>query len=473
MINFSASYTDQYQLAMAQVYFKGGQKDNQAIFDYFFRKLPFQGGYAIFAGLEHLLETLEDISFSEEDLKFLKKQGFDEEFIAFLKDFRFNGKIHSVKEGDVIFPNCPVLQVEANIIEAQLVETILLNFLNFQTLIATKASRIHLVSQGKTLMDFGLRRAQGPGGYFAARAAIIGGFNGTSNVIAGKDFDIPVSGTMAHSFIQSFDDELSAFRHFAKERPTDCVLLVDTYNTLDSGIPNAVTVAKEMEERGHKLLAVRLDSGDLAYLAKKTRNLLDAAGLDYVKIAASNQLNEYVIKSILEQEGPIDIFGVGTNLVTGSPDAALDGVYKLSWSGGKPRIKISESITKTTLPHKKQVFRIKDEHGKCIGANAIGLHSETHVDTMYHPFEPTKHMALKNFTQEPLLKTVMNNGKMLVPKRTLAEIAAYSKERLSEVPIEYKRFDNPHVYKIGISEALLGERDTLVQEFRNKTQDRS
>lgn len=466
MINFTATYTDQYQLAMAQVYFKSGQKEDHAVFDYFFRKLPYQGGYAIFAGLELLLGILENLKFSKEDLEFLKEQHFDADFIDFLKDFRFRGRVRSVKEGDVVFPNRPVLQVEANIIEAQLVETIILNILNFQTLIATKASRIHLVARGRTLIDFGLRRAQGPGGYLASRAAVIGGFYATSNVVAGKDFDIPVSGTMAHSFIQSFDDELTAFRQFALERPQDCVLLVDTYNTLESGLPNAITVAKEMEKRGDRLLAVRLDSGDLAYLAKKTRQLLDDAGLHYVKIAASNQLDEYVIKSILEQEGPIDIFGVGTNLVTGSPDGALDGVYKLAWSGGKPRIKLSESITKTTLPHRKQVFRIKDNNGKCVGADAIGLYEETQIDTMYHPFEITKKMAIKGFVQEPLLETVMENGKVLVPKRSLSKIAEYSKQRLSELPIEYKRFDNPHIYKIGISEALRNERDDLIRESR-------
>src|SRR5690606_21281295 len=296
----------------------------------------------VFAGLEYLLDILGDLRFSKNDLEFMKRQNFDGDFIDFLEGFRFKGKIRSVREGDIVFPNLPVLQVEANIIEAQLVETILLNFLNFQTLIATKASRINLVSRDRALMDFGLRRAQGPGGYFATRASAIGGFTGTSNVVAGKDFGIPVSGTMAHSFIQSFDDELTAFRHFAKERSQDCVLLVDTYNTLESGVPNAIIVAKEMEKRGDKLSAVRLDSGDLAYLSKKTRAMLDEADLGYVKIAASNQLDEYVIKSILEQEGPIDIFGVGTNLVTANPDAALDGVYKLAWSDGKPRIKISE-----------------------------------------------------------------------------------------------------------------------------------
>ncbi len=466
MNNFSATYTDQYQLAMAQVYFNKGQKDTTAVFDYFFRDLPFDGGYAIFAGLEDLLEIISKLRFSENDIQYLKKQGFTNDFLEYLKDFRFSGTICSVQEGDVIFPTRPVLQVESNIIEAQLIETLLLNLLNFQTLVATKASRIRLVAGDATLLDFGLRRAQASGGYFASRAAIIGGFNGTSNVIAGHDFNIPVSGTMAHSFIQSYDSELEAFRDFAEGRPKNCVLLVDTYNTLKSGVPNAIKVAKEMEKRGEKLLAIRLDSGDLAYLAKESRRLLDDAGLEYVKIAASNQLDEYVIKSLLEQQAPIDVFGVGTNLVIGDPDGALDGVYKLASSGDKPRIKISESIVKITLPHKKQVYRVKDENGKCVGADVIGLREEESIDEMFHPFEPYKSMKIGKYQQEPLLKKVMDGGKMLLSKRSLADIADYSLERLSQLPIEYKRFNNPHIYKIGISKRMQEERDELIRSFK-------
>ena len=468
MINFSATYTDQYQLAMAQVYFKKGHRDHKAIFDYFFRELPFDGGYAIFSGLEDLLEIISNLEFSETDLEFLKKQGFEDDFLQYLKEFKFSGNIYSVQEGDVVFPTRPILQVEANIMEAQIIETILLNLLNFQTLIATKASRIRLVAGDAGLLDFGLRRAQATGGFFASKAAMIGGFNGTSNVVAGKEFGIPVSGTMAHSFIQSYDDELTAFRDFAEGRPEDCVLLVDTYNTLKSGVPNAITVAKEMESRGEKLLAIRLDSGDLSYFAKESRKMLDKEGLDYVKIAASNQLDEHVIKSLLEQQAPIDIFGVGTNLVTGDPDGALDGVYKLAWSHGKPRIKISESIVKITLPHKKQVFRIKDEQGKCIGADAIGLYHEKNISEMYHPFEPYKSMKLDKFHQEPLLQKVMEQGKVLIPKRNLKEIAEYSLKRLSELPIEYKRFNNPHIYKIGISPLLREEREKLINSSKEK-----
>lgn len=468
MNNFSAIYTDQYQLAMAQIYFNKGHKDHQAIFDYYFRKLPFNGGYAVFAGLEDLLTILSEIRFNEDDIAFLKTQGFEDKFLKYLKEFRFTGKIYSALEGDIVFPTRPILQVEANIIEAQIIETILLNLLNFQTLVATKASRIRLVAGDAGLLDFGLRRAQATGGYFATRAAMIGGFDGTSNVAAAKEFDIKVSGTMAHSFIQSYDDELEAFRDFAKGRPQDCVLLVDTYNTLKSGVPNAIKVAREMESRGDKLLAIRLDSGDLSYFAKESRKLLDDAGLDYVKIAASNQLDEYVIKSLLEQQAPIDIFGVGTNLVTGDPDGSLDGVYKLAYSNGQPRIKISESIFKVTLPHKKQVFRMKDDHGKCIGADAIGLYHEKRVEEMYHPFEPYKSMNLEKYHQEAILNKVMENGEVLIDKRNLKEISEYSLTRLSELPIEYKRFNNPHIYKIGISELLREEREKLIKSSKQK-----
>ncbi|MBT8319578.1 MAG: nicotinate phosphoribosyltransferase, partial [Gramella sp.] len=355
-----------------------------------------------------------------------------------------------------------------NIIEAQLIETILLNLLNFQTLIATKASRMRLVAGDAALMDFGLRRAQATGGYYASRAAVVGGFDATSNVLAGKKFGIPVSGTMAHSFVQSYDEELEAFRDFAEGRPDGCVLLVDTYNTLKSGIPNAITIAKEMESRGERLLAIRLDSGDLSYFAKQSRKLLDEAGLHYVKIAASNQLDEHVIKSLLEQQSPIDIFGVGTNLVTGDPDGALDGVYKLAYSNGKPRIKISESIVKITLPHKKQVFRMKDDQGKCIGADAIGLAEEDGITEMFHPYEPYKSMNLSKFHQEPLLQKVMEHGEVLIEKRSLKEISEYSAKRLAELPIEYKRFNNPHIYKIGISTALRDEREKLITAYKQK-----
>jgi len=466
MINYTATYTDKYQLNMSQVYFLKGQKTNKAIFDYFFRKLPFNGGYAIFAGLEDLLNTLESLRFDKRDLEFLKESGYHPDFISYLKKFKFNGNIYSSTEGDLVFPLCPVLQIEADIIEAQIIETILLNILNFQTLIATKASRMFQAAEGRLLIDFGLRRAQGAGGYSASRAAYIGGFNATSNVRAARDYGIPASGTMAHSFIESYDDELSAFSDFAEVQPSDCILLVDTYDTLKSGLPNAIKVAKKIEEKGFRLKGIRLDSGDLAYLAKESRKLLDQAGLGYVKIAVSNQLDEYIIKSLLEQGAPIDIFGVGTNLVTGFPDAALDGVYKLAYANGKPRIKLSENIGKITLPDRKQVFRITDDEGNFIGADAVTLESETDVEIMHHPLYPLKWLSIGNHIKEPLLHKVMENGARLHNRKTLMQIAHYNRDRMTKLPEEYKRFDNPHIYKVGISKILQTERDSLIKAYK-------
>lgn len=466
MIDFTATYTDQYQLTMAQVYFLKGHKDQRAVFDYFFRKLPFGGGYAVFAGLEDLLDVLEDLRFDKADLEYLKEQGLDPEFLRYLERFRFNGNVYASQEGDLVFPTRPVLQVEGSILETQIIETLLLNILNFQTLIATKASRMRWVAGDRRLVDFGLRRAHGPGGYYASRAAVIGGFDATSNVRAGRDYGIPVSGTMAHSFIESYDDELTAFRDFAEGRPDNCVLLVDTYDTLKSGLPNAIIVAKEMEKRGQKLRGIRLDSGDLAWLAKEGRKMLDGAGLDYVKIAASNQLDEYVIRSLLEQKAPIDMYGVGTSLVTGQPDAALDGVYKLVFAGGQPRIKLSETVTKITIPHMKQVYRMEKANGDWIGADVVALADEDNIKTMHHPFDPRKSQSVEKCRKEPLLETVMKEGVRTSAQRSLADIAGYARERLRLLPPEYKRFENPHIYRVGLSYGLKKERDALIETHR-------
>ena len=465
MLDISASYTDLYQLTMAQVYFKT-KPEGTAVFDYYFRNNPFAGGYTIFAGLENILDIIENLRFHDKDVDYLKTHGFENEFLEYLRNFKFQGSIYSVPEGDIVFPNRPILQVEGSILEVQIVETVLLNILNFQTLIATKANRIRYSAGNKILLDMGLRRAHATGGYFASRAAAVGGFDSTSNVKAAEDFGIPCSGTMAHSYIQSYMDELQAFRDFAEFRPINCVLLVDTYNTLKSGIPNAILVAKEMEEKRERLYGVRLDSGDLAYLAKKARKMLDDSGLEYVKIVASNQLDEYVIKSLNEQNAPIDIFGVGTNLVTGKPDAALDGVYKLSEYNGEPRIKLSENIIKVSLPSKKQVYRMIDENGMFYGADVIGLASEEKIPRMFHPFDVNKSLDLRDFKQEPLLKLVMKDGKITVPRKTIAEISAYTKKQLKLLPAEYQRFENPHTYKIGLSEKLKAQRDQLIAEHK-------
>lgn len=467
MHHFTATYTDLYQINMAQVYFQQGKHKQTAVFDYFFRKLPFKGGYAIFAGLDTLLDTLEDFRFSAEDIHYLEAQGLDAEFLAYLKDFKFQGRIFSTQEGDVVFPTRPLLQVEANMVEAQLIETILLNILNFQTLIATKASRIKKSAGEQMLLDFGMRRAQSTGAYFASRAAFIGGFEATSNVVAGRDFNIPISGTMAHSFIQSYDDELTAFRDFAQSHPNNTILLIDTYDTLKSGLPNAIKVGQEMKAKGQQLKGIRLDSGDLSYLAKKCRKALDEAGLEDVKIAVSNQLDEYVIRSLKDQNGPIDVFGVGTNLVIGSPDSALDGVYKLAFANGKPRIKLSENLAKLTMPHKKQVYRIRNSKGDLAGADAVTMREETDVNRMNHPFDVSKSLTFQDCSAEALLQPVMDNGKRLFPPKTLTEIKTYSRQRLSEFTEEFQRFENPHIYKIGISDRLLQERETLRNHYKN------
>lgn len=466
MIHYTGSYTDLYQLTMAQVYFRQGRHREPAVFDYFFRQLPFGNGYAVFAGLDNLLDILENWRFTDEDCRYLKVQGLAPDFVDHLREFQFTGSVRSLAEGQLAFPTEPILQVKAPMLEAQILETILLNVLNFQTLIATKASRMEQMARGNKLLDFGLRRSHGPAGYYASRAAVIGGFDATSHVRAGRDFDLPISGTMAHSFVQSYDSELEAFRQFAAERPHNCILLVDTYDTLHSGVPHAIQVAREMQKRGQQLQGIRLDSGDLAYLARKSRKMLDEAGLPEVKIAASNQLDEYVIRSLMEQNAPIDAFGVGTSLVTGQPDAALDGVYKLAQSGGKPRIKISENRAKVTLPGRKQVYRYYDAEGQLAGADAVSLAQESAPRQMHHPFEAGKQRSLAQHRSKALLEPVMENGRRITSPVSVREISQRRRENLAHLPPEYHRFENPHEYKIGLSPELLRQREELVQSHQ-------
>jgi nicotinate phosphoribosyltransferase len=468
MLSFSISgtYTDLYEITMAETYFLEGRKDDPACFDYFFRKLPYKGGYVVFAGLQDVLNILTDLHFTDEDILFLKELKFNPAFLDYLKAFRFRGNVYSCAEGETVFPNCLILRVEGNIFEAQMVETLLLNILNFESLVATKASRMKYVAGNSVLSDFGLRRAQGLGGIHATRASVIGGFESTSNVYAARLYGLPAAGTMAHSFIESYENELDAFRAFAKSRPNDCIFLVDTYDTLKSGVPNAITVAKEMERGGHRAKGIRLDSGDLAYLSKAARQMFDEAGLPYMKIAASNQLDEFVIKSLKEQGALIDIFGVGTRLVTGQPDAALDGVYKLSMASGKPRLKLSETFEKTTLPGIKKVSRVIDQNGMFFGADAIALLDEGKTNSIYHPFETEKSLSIENYEHQPLLQKVMEKGKIMQASPSLKDIAAYAKQRLSLLPQEFNRFVNPHVYKVGISKELLHLRDELRTHYK-------
>lgn len=459
-------YTDFYEFTMAQAFFLTGKHKVHAAFDYFYRKNPFGGGYVVYAGLQDLLELLEDYSFSQEQIEYLEKQGLKKEFLEYLKDFKFQGSVWSMKEGEVVFPHEPIVRVEGNIVETQLIETLLLNILNYESLIATKASRIKHAAGGRRVVDFGLRRAQGFGGIQASRAAIIGGVDATSNVYAAYRDALEVTGTQAHSWIQCFDDELNAFRKFAEIFPNKCFLLVDTYNTLESGVPHAITVAGEMEKKGHRLSGIRLDSGDLAYLSKKARMMLDDSNLPYVKIVASNQLDEYVIRSLIEQEAPIDAFGVGTRLVTAHDSPALDGVYKLSAFDGKPRLKFSENFAKITLPGVKKVRRFYGED-KLFYADGILLDDEESIDTIYHPLFPTKMSPVKDYESEIIMNKVMNSGKMIT-QSTVAESAKYAQQRLNNLSAEHRRFENPHIYKVGISEKLLNLRSKMMNDLSHR-----
>ncbi len=466
-INNPASYTDYYELTMAQGYFLAGMHNKRASFDYFFRKIPFQGGYVVYAGLNELIETIQNLSFSKQEIEYLRSEGFHEEFLVFLETFNFSGTIHSAREGEIIFPNEPILRVEGTLLETQLLETLLLNILNFQTLIATKAARIKIAAGEKSVvLDFGLRRSQGLGGIHATRAAMIGGFDGTSNVYSAQRFSIPAGGTMAHSWVQSFANELEAFRTYAKYYPQDTTLLVDTFDTLGCGIPNAITVAKELEENGFRMKAIRLDSGDLAYFSRQSRKMLDEAGLQYVKIAASNQLDERVITSLKTQNAPIDIFGVGTRLVTGHSSPALDGVYKLSSIDNTPKLKISENIEKITLPGKKKIYRYLNGDDTFYG-DAVLFTDEKEIERMHHPTFPAKKSDVAGRKQEPLLSPVIEQGKVTQPLPSVRDIASYAKKRLTQLQPEYKRLENPHIYKVGISTKLMEKRDALLKLLKS------
>ena len=461
-------YTDRYELAMALAYWRAGRAEESAGFDYFFRKIPFGGGYVVFAGLETLLDALEAFTFGEDDLAFLAEDGFPDDFLAYLRDFRFRGSVFAPREGETVFPVEPVLRVEGGLLETQVVETLVLNVLNFQSLIATKAARCVQAAGDRAISEFGLRRAQGLGGLWTSRAAAIGGCASTSNLAAARAYGIRTAGTMAHSFIQGHDDELTAFREFARIHGSNTILLLDTYDTLRSGLPNAIRVAREMEERGETLRGVRLDSGDLAYMARQVRRELDAAGLEDVVIVASNQLDEWVIRSLDAQQAPISLFGIGTRLAAGLPDGALDGVYKLAMLGGRARMKFSENIAKASLPGRKCVARYEDAHG-APQADAVHLADEAPPDRMRHPHDPAKRLDLTGWTGRILQRQVLDAGRRCFDPEPIGALAGFAKERLASLEPEYRRFENPHLYKVGISQGLADLRDEVHQELERNS----
>jgi nicotinate phosphoribosyltransferase len=462
----SALMTDLYQLTMLAGYHYQGMEQTPAVFDLYFRTPPFQGSYAVFAGLQPALDYLHNLHFTQPELDYLEKlELFQPSFINYLASLRFTGRVSAPPEGSVVFPHEPLLTVEAPLAEAQLVETALLNIINFQTLVATKAARISLAAAPSAVVEFGLRRAQGPDGALSvARAAYIGGVRSTSNLQAGATFQIPVKGTHAHSWIMAFDDELSAFRAYAEIFPRCCVLLVDTYDTLKSGLPNAMIVAAELKERGHALQGIRLDSGDLAYLSKEARRMLDAAGFQEVQILATNELDEQVIESIRSEQGRVDLYGVGTRLATcaGAGGGALGGVYKLVEYNGSPRMKFTAEAVKSTLPGKKKILRLTDEQHKYAGDIVCRLDDQLATgDRLYDPENPARQKllgpgSLKEFHQE-----VMNGGKMIGPTLSLDAMADFAARELQRLPEGSLRLHNPHRYKVSISGALYRLREQL------------
>ncbi len=472
--------TDLYELTMMQGYFKNKNSNQTVIFDMFYRSNPLENGYAIAAGLEQLISYIKGLRFSEEDISYLRSlRIFDEDFLDYLKDFKFSGDIDSIPEGTVIFPREPIVKVIAPIMEAQLVETAILNIINHQCLIATKTARVVHAAKGDGVMEFGLRRAQGPdAGIYGARAAMIGGCVGTSNVLAGQLFDVPVKGTHAHSWIMSFPDEYTAFKAYSDLYPSACILLVDTYDTLKSGMPNAIRVFTEMREAGIPLTfyGIRMDSGDLAYLSKKVRKMLDDAGFFDAVISASNDLDEFLIDSLKAQGAKITSWGVGTNLITSKDWPAFGGVYKLAAVMGKegtfiPKIKLSENTEKITNPGNKKIYRIYEKASHKIKADLICLEeeqlSENESLLLFDPSEPWKKTKLKpgSFTVRELMIPVFRGGKCVYTSPKVMDIRAYCMEELDTLWEETKRLINPHQIYVDLSKKLYDMKISLLDEM--------
>ncbi len=466
-----ALLTDFYELTMMNGYLDQGMADREAVFDLFFRTNQ-ESTYCIAAGLEQAVEYLQNLHFEDDDVAFLREQNiFSEEFLQELKTFRFTGDVYAIPEGTVVFPGEPLLIVKAPIFQAQLLESALLNIINFQTLIATKANRIVSAAEPGSVLEFGLRRAQAPdASVYGARAAVIGGCSSTSNVLACKMFGLPPKGTHAHSWIMSFPDELTAFRAYAEKYPDGCLLLVDTYDTLKSGVPNAIRVFRELRAKGHEPIGIRLDSGDLAYLSKTARQMLDDAGFENAKIFASGDLDEYIITSLKLQGAKIDLYGVGTKMITSHNNPSLGGVYKIAamqegnvWT---PKIKISENPNKITNPGEKRIFRIYDKKTNKAIADYVCLKDET-IDecrplTLVHPTERWKKITVTDFYVKNLYRQVIRSGELTEPLPTLMEIRANAKHSLSEFWDEYKRLEKPQLYKVDLSDKLYALKEKLL-----------
>ena len=465
---------DFYELTMANGFFENGRGNETAYFDMFFRKVPDNAGYAVMAGVQQVIEYLNALEFTAEDIEYLRsKNMFCEDFLEYLKNFHFECDVWAIPEGTPIFPNEPLITVKGPAIQAQFIETMILLTVNHQSLIATKANRIVEAAQGRPVMEFGSRRAQGyDGAIYGARAAYIGGCAGTACVISDRDFGVSALGTMAHSWIQIFPTELEAFRAYAKVYPDSCTLLIDTYSVLKSGVPNAITVFKELEAQGHKGVGVRIDSGDIAYLSKKARKMFDEAGLDYIKIVASNSLDEFIIRDLIVQGAKIDSFGVGERLVTSKSEPVFGGVYKLAAveENGEliPKIKISENIVKITNPSYKKVWRLFDNSsGKAI-ADVITLADEIIDDskpyTIFDPEQTYKKTTLTDFTAKQLQVQIFEKGKCIYNSPDVETIKSYCREQLETIWDEVKRFENPHEYYVDLSQPLWELKNRLLSE---------
>ena len=472
---------DFYELTMSQVYFQTGRKDQIVTFDMFYRRNPDDGGFAIFAGLEQLVGYIQNLAFSDEDIAYLRKQNkFSEEFLNYLRHFIFTGDIYALKEGTPVFPNEPLIRVRAKMIEAQVIETALLLAVNHQTMIATKANRVVRAAQGRAVMEFGARRAHNfDAANFGARAAYIAGVDATATTSAGRDFQIPTTGTMAHSFVQSYDCEYDAFLAYAQIYPDSCTLLLDTYDTLRSGVVNAIRVAQEyLIPNGYRLAGVRIDSGDIAYLSKKIRKELDKAGLQDCKIVASNSFDEYIIKSLIEQGAKVDSFGVGENLICSKSTPVFGGVYKLSsvYRDGEyiPKIKISDNVEKLTNPGFKDLYRIYDKESGKAAADLMCIHgekiSEDQDVTIYHPESIWKNKTFVKgtFALRSLLEPIFEQGKLVYNCPCLEEIRNYCESELKTLWDEMFRFEYPQTYYVDLSKKLLDLKLEMLEDIRKR-----